>query len=184
MVDAELKKIVHRATLGDEEAFGRIYDAFADTIYKFIKLKINDSVQAEDILQDVFLKAWQGIPKLNLTNLNFSAWLYTVANNTVNDYFRRMYRRPQTVSLSQDFEITASYDTSRSTETAFTTEHIHAALDRLPPDYKQVLELRFIQEFSVEETARILHKTNVSTRVLQYRALKKLESIYKRYQHS
>jgi hypothetical protein len=68
MVDAELKKIVHRATLGDEEAFGRIYDAFADTIYKFIKLKINDSVQAEDILQDVFLKAWQGIPKLNLTS--------------------------------------------------------------------------------------------------------------------
>lgn len=183
MVDAELKKLIHNAALGDEEAFGRVYDAFADPIYRFIKFKVTEPEQAEDLLQDVFVKAWQGIPKLSLTDLNFSAWLYTVAGNTVNDYFRRMYRRPQTVSLSQDFEITAPHDTSRSTEVAINTHQIHAALDKLPPDYKQVLELRFIQEFSVEETAHILHKTNVSTRVLQYRALKKLETIYKRYPH-
>lgn len=183
MVDAELKKLIHKAALGDEEAFGHVYDAFADAIYRFIKFKVTEPEQAEDLLQDVFVKAWQGIPKLNLTDLNFSAWLYTVAGNTVNDYFRRMYRRPQTVSLSQDFEITSPHDTSRSTEAAINTNQVHAALEKLPPDYKQVLELRFIQEFSVEETARILHKTNVSTRVLQYRALKKLETIYKRYPH-
>lgn len=183
MVDAELKKLIHQAAAGDEDAFGHIYDEFAEALYKFVKFKITDAEQAEDILQDVFVKAWHGIPKLSLADLNFSAWLYTIAGNTVNDYFRRMYRRPQTVTLSPDFEIASSHDTSRATEIGINTAHVHAALNKLSPDYKQVLELRFIQEFSVEETARILQKTSVSTRVLQYRALKKLESIYKHHLH-
>lgn len=183
MVDAELTKLIRQAANGDEEAFGRIYDEFAEALYKFVKFKVTDQEQAEDILQDVFIKAWKGIPGLTLTDLNFSAWLYTVAGNTVNDYFRRVYRRPQTVTLSPDFEIASPHDTSKATETAINTKHLHAALDKLSPDYKQVLELRFIQEFSVEETARILAKTTVGTRVLQYRALKKLETIYKRHLH-
>lgn len=181
MVEVELKKLIQRAASGEEEAFAHIYDEFAEAIYKFVKFKVTDAEQAEDILQDIFVKAWQGIPKLPLTDLNFSAWLYTVAGNTVNDYFRRVYRRPQTVSLSPDFEIASSHDTSRVAEATINTQHIRAALDTLSPDYKQVLELRFIQEFSVEETARILGKTSVSTRVLQYRALKKLEAIYKHH---
>lgn len=181
MVDAELKKLIRGAANGDEEAFGRLYDEFADALYKFVRFKITDPEQAEDLLQEVFIKAWHGIPKLNLTDLNFSAWLYTVAGNTVNDYFRRVYRRPQTVTLNPDIEIASAHDTSRTTEAAINTDHVRAALEKLPLDYKQVLELRFIQEFSVEETARVMGKSNVSTRVLQYRALKKLETIYKRH---
>lgn len=181
MTDGELEKLMRKAADGDEEAFGCLYDEFVDALYKFIRFKVTDPDQAEDLLQDVFIKAWHGIPKLDLTDLHFSAWLYTVAGNTVNDYFRRMYRRPQTVTLNPDIEITSAHDTGRAAEASMNTGHVRAALDKLPPDYKQVLELRFIQEFTVEETARVMGKNNVSTRVLQYRALKKLETIYKKH---
>lgn len=181
MAHADLEKLIRKAAQGDETAFGLLYDEFAEALYKFIRFKVSETEQAEDLLQEVFIKAWQGIPKLELDNLNFSAWLYTVASNTVNDYFRRMYRRPQTVSLSPELDIRAGSDTSRMAEARIDSDYTRILLNSLPPEYKQVLELRFIQEFSVEETARVLKKSSVSTRVLQYRALKKLESIYKRH---
>lgn len=133
MTDGELEKLIRKAADGDEEAFGCLYDEFVDALYKFIRFKVTDPDQAEDLLQDVFIKAWHGIPKLDLTDLHFSAWLYTVAGNTVNDYFRRMYRRPQTVTLNPDIEITSAHDTGRAAEASMNTGHVRAALDKLPP---------------------------------------------------
>ncbi len=174
-----MEKLVRASQTGDQEAFALLYDEFATKIYKFITFKISDTEQAEDLLQEVFIKAWRGCGSLDLHNLNFSAWLYTIAGNTVNDYFRKVYRRPQTVSLNEEIDIIATDDTSTQADNSINSDIVQKALSNLPTNYKQVLELRFIENFSVEETATILKKSNVTVRVLQYRALKKLEGLFK-----
>lgn len=169
--------LVKKAASGDTQAFGLLYDEFADRIYKFIYIKVQDKAVAEDILQEVFIKAWQGCPKLNLEDLKFSAWLYTVASNTISDHFRKVYRRPQTVELDSTFEQASTDDTTRLTESNMSATELSKQLSTLPDNYRQVLELRYIQEFTIEETAKIIKKTNLATRLLQHRAIKRLQKL-------
>ncbi len=178
MEENSINNLVALVKAGDEQAFGLLYDEYADRLYRYICFKITDRQEAENLLQEVFVKAWQGCRKLEQENLNFTSWIYTIAHNTVNDYFRKVYRRPQTVPLEPNLDIVAKDDTSEDTQKSFTELSIEKALAKLPDKYKQVLELRFLQELSVEETAKILQKNSISVRVLQHRAVKQLQKIF------
>ncbi len=178
MEATQITNLVRRMQTGDQDALSELYDGFADRIYTFLRHKVSTDQEAEDLLQDVFVKAWRGSKSLQLTDLNFSAWLYRIATNTANDHYRKVYRRPEVTTLDDAPEIAAPDDTSRAVEQSFISVQVREALDRLPASYKQVLELRFFQEYSIEETAHILGKSSLSTRVLQHRALRKLEQLY------
>ena len=173
----EINELVVRAQKGDSEAFGLIYDSFAQRIFRYIRIKIQDRQEAEDILQDVFVKAYKGLGQLHKENLNFSAWLYRIASNTINDYFRKKYRVPETLAIDENFDIAGNVSLEKEMEIKSDLEIVQHALALLPANYKQVLELRFIQGFSLEEISKILKKSNLSVRLLQYRALKKTQTI-------
>jgi len=171
-------QLVAKIQQGDQEAFSQLYDEFADRIYKFIRLKVSDNEQAEDLLQEIFVKAWQGCKKLELKGLNFSAWLYRVASNTINDHYRKVYRRPQTVELDPAYNLAGTDDTEKLTEDSFEADSIRKVIDELPENYKQIIELRYFQDFTVEETAKVLNKSSITVRVLQHRATKKLKQLF------
>lgn len=172
----EVKSLLAEAKAGGQAAFGQLYDMFASKIYKFIRFKVNTVEIAEDILQDVFLKAWQALPKLELERLNFSAWLYTVARNAVNDHHRRHYRTPQTVSLDERLDMPDKGAQARVIEQS-EIEQVRRLSTQLPPNWRQVMELRFVQGFSVNEAARILGKSSMAVRLIQHRALKRLREL-------
>lgn len=174
--------LVAKMQQGDQESFALLYEEFSDRIYKYIRIKLPSDQEAEDVLQEVFIKTWQGSKKLQLDGLNLSAWLYKIAGNTINDHYRKSYRRPQTISLDPDIDIPANDDTSLNTERNSNAKEIQKVLKELPTNYRQVIELRFFQDFTIEETAKIMGKTSVGVRVLQHRATKKLEKIYKLYE--
>jgi RNA polymerase sigma-70 factor (ECF subfamily) len=176
---SEIIQLVKKVQGGDEVAFSSLYDEFADRIYKFVRLKVSDAEQAEDLLQEIFVKAWQGCKKLDLNDLNFSAWLYRVASNTVNDHYRKVYRRPQTVELDPAYNLAGTDDTEKLTEDSFESEAMRKVVGDLPDNYKQIIELRYFQDFTVEETAQVLDKSSVTVRVLQHRAIKKLKQLFK-----
>lgn len=175
-------ELVAKMQQGDQASFSALYDIFADRIYKYIRIKVGSTEEAEDILQEVFVKVWQSCRSLKLDGLNFSAWVYRIAGNTINDYYRKSYRRPQTVSLDPEIDIVGSDNATNAAKQSFDEKEIQASLKQLSKEYKQVIELRFFQDFSIEETASIMGKSKVGVRVLQYRALKKLETIYKQYE--
>lgn len=178
-MDTETNDLVKRAKQADSEAFGQLYDRFAQRIFKYIRLKIQNQPEAEDVLQDVFVKAYRGLASLNLQDLNFSAWLYKVAGNTINDYFRKKYRTHESeiIAIDESFDIPSGVSLQHEVEINSEIEMVRQAFDSLPPLYKQVLELRFLQEFDLDEIAKILNKTNLSVRLLQFRALKKVKII-------
>ncbi len=172
----EILELAKKAKGGDQQAFGEIYDLYAQKIYKFICYKVKTR-ESEDILQEVFIKAWNGMANLKLENLNFNAWLYRIASNTINDYFRKFYRTEQTVELDENASIYNSADVpANRLALQGDVEMVKRALKALPSQYQQVLELRFIQDFTLQETANILNKSNLAVRLLQHRALKNLRA--------
>lgn len=173
-------QLVSQIQKGDQAAFSVLYDEFAQQIYAFIRIKITGNTeQAEDILQDVFLKAWKGCKSLELENLNFSAWLYKIASNTVNDYYRKTYREPKPVPIDEAYNIAGDDNPALNTDRGIDNEQMRETVAKLPAHYKEVIELRFFQDFSVADTAKILGRESITIRVWQHRAIKQLQQLYK-----
>ncbi|MBI5530533.1 MAG: sigma-70 family RNA polymerase sigma factor [Candidatus Doudnabacteria bacterium] len=176
----DINDLIKRVQQGDSEAFGQVYDIFAQRIFKYIRLKVQNKEQAEDILQEVFIKAYKGIAALKLEGLNFNAWLYRVASNTVNDHFRKKYRTPEILNIDDHQDISSSSSPQKDMEFRSEMSTVLAAFEDLSPIYRQVLELRFLQDLTIKETAHILSKSQLAIRLLQHRALKKVEGIISR----
>jgi RNA polymerase sigma-70 factor (ECF subfamily) len=87
--DSELQ-LIQEAIAGDKQAFGRLYDCYADQIFRYLYFRVEERSLAVDMTEDVFLKAWEKIPQFgkDKRGLNFRAWLYRIAHNTVIDYYR------------------------------------------------------------------------------------------------
>ncbi len=173
-------ELVRQTQSGDQAAFAALYDEFAQRIYAFIRIKVTNNLdQAEDILQDVFLKAWKGCKSLELQDLNFSAWLYKIAANTINDHYRKFYREPTFTSIDEAYAIAGDDNPEANTDQQLNKTVIRDTVNQLPTHYKEIIELRFFQGFSVAETAKILGKEGITVRVWQHRALKQLQKLYK-----
>ena len=165
-----IRPLVDRAKSGDAEAFGALYDRFQPEIFRYLVVRVRDQDVAEDLAQQVFLKAWQAIPRYEHRGAPFRAWLYRMAHNQMVDYFRT--RRPSTdlegIDLPEDSE---AEDLVLAGEM---TAALHAALDRLSEDHRQVLVLRFLMEKSAREIGEIMGRKEVTVRGLQMRALQAL----------
>jgi RNA polymerase sigma-70 factor (ECF subfamily) len=176
----DITQLISKAKQGEAGAFGEIYDNFAQRIFKYVRIKVQNRQEAEDILQEIFIKAYKGLGSLSMENLNFSAWLYKVAGNTINDYFRKIYRRPEILSIDESFDLSDGKSLEKEIVEKSDLDTARKAFKKLPPLYKQVLELRFLQDMSLNEVAKILNKSNLSVRLVQYRALKKVKLILKK----
>lgn len=176
----ETNELVQKVKQGDSGAFEQLYDNFAQRIFRYIRQKIQCQQEAEDVLQEVFIKAYKGIANLPLEDLNFTAWLYRIAGNSINDYFRKKYRSPGISPIDENFDIPDKVSVYGEIEIKSEVETARSTFKYLPPLYKQVLELRLVQDYSPEQAGKILKKSNLAIRLLQYRALKKVRLILQR----
>ena len=167
---AALDALVDRSRLGDADAFGSLYDRFQPEILRYLVHRVGDPDAAEDLAQQVFLKAWQAIPRYEARGVPFKAWLYRMAHNQMVDHFRT--RRPTT-----DLE---GVDPPQEAEAeglviaAETTGALTLAMSQLSDDHRQVLTLRFLMEKSAREIGEIMGRKEVTIRGLQMRALQAL----------
>ncbi|MEO8065481.1 MAG: RNA polymerase sigma factor [Candidatus Doudnabacteria bacterium] len=169
--EKDIQNLVSQAQEGDSEAFGRIYDIFSKQIYNFLFGKLRHRQTAEDLTHTVFLKAWTNLRSYKpRSSAKFSTWLYQIANFTLIDHWRT---RKTTAELS-DIENLARFAEDPKLYEEY--EYLWIAISELPLEYQTVLDLRFKQALSVEETAQIMDKSRVGIRVLQHRALKALKS--------
>lgn len=163
-------ELIKRSQRGDEQAFGELYEIWASKIYRFVYLKVKNVPVAEDLTSEVFLKAWQKIhmyrPSLGA---RFSSWLYTVARNSVIDYYR-INRRAEI-----SFEDLPEVADLEGEEPYREATRVEEALERLPEDYAKVLKLRFVDEMPIARIAQSMKKKESNIRALTHRALKKLK---------
>jgi len=167
--------LVQRAVEHDAEAFGKLYDMHVDRIYKHIYYRVGNEADAEDLTQQVFLKAWQAIHRYKKTTSPFIAWLMTISHNQVIDFYRTRKDKAYI-----EAEILADGPASRpeqTTEANFEQQHLRRAILRLGGDEQQVVILRFIEGFEFAEIASVMKKKEGNVRVILHRALVKLRDI-------
>lgn len=170
LTEQETQELVAKSQLGDPEAFGEIYTIYSQQIFNFLLSKLAHRQTAEDILQTVFVKAWTNIRRYQpRSSAKFSTWLFQIANFTLIDHWRT---RKSSVEISEVENLTQfAHDPKLYEEYGYLWD----ALKKLSLTYQTVLDLRFKQDLSVEETAKAMNKSQVSVRVLQHRALKALK---------
>jgi RNA polymerase sigma-70 factor (ECF subfamily) len=171
------QSLVRRAQGQDREAFAELYEAYFDKIYRYIALKIGDKVEAEDMTQQVFLKALKSLPGYKWKDVPFSAWLYRIAHNQTVDHFRKASRQ-QSCELTE--EITPSdpsENPERETEIKMDIEHLVAATKHLTKAQRDVISLRFTSDLPIAEVARIMGKSEGAIKALQHSAVASLKRI-------
>src|SRR6266545_5365173 len=167
------RQLVLQAQAGNSEAFGQLYDAYMERIYRFVYFRVDDQQTAEDITSQVFLKAWNNLDRFRLGRTPYVAWLYTIAHNAVIDYYRtrKLTTALEDVQLSQpDYAEAVESEIDLSVE----MKSIKVAMRTLTDDQQKVLTLKFIEGLSNNEIARHLGKREGAIRALQMRGLQAL----------
>ena len=173
--DMDPKELIERAKKGDERAFAVLYEHYATPLYRYIYFRVGRKEEAEDLLQTVFLKAYRSLPKFRDLGKNPLTFFYTVARNSIIDY----QRKNKEIFL-ENFEELAQRlpdegpDTTDLIADRTDSARIREAIQKISPDQRDVVILRFMNDLSTGEISQLIGKTEESVRQLQSRGLKAL----------
>jgi RNA polymerase sigma-70 factor (ECF subfamily) len=165
----EDESLVQRAKQYDEEAFAQLYEKYFDKIYRYVTLKVGDKMEAEDITQQVFLKAIKSISSFKWKGFPFSSWLFRIAHNQVVDYLRKK-KKQETVDLEE--KLLASNDNPEDIYARkLDMEQLAAATKKLTPAQQEVISLRFAGELPIAQVAKVMGKSEGAVKALQHSAV-------------
>lgn len=175
-----IESLVVQSQKGDERSFETLFDWFYPKLYRYISFKV-DREEIEDILSDVFLKVVRKIQDYSLPKnqkTGFSSWIFRVANNTVIDFYRTKklhtsLHDSETGELVFDLPDTEPLPNEQA-QHHFEAQEIRKVLEKLSPTHREILELKYLEEFSHTEIAHILGKTEGNVRIMSMRALREM----------
>ena len=158
----------------DPDAFEQLYRKYVAQIYSLALYETRDAHAAEDITEGVFLKALAALPRFREQgegeDSTFKVWLYAIARNVIANERRRERRHPQD-PIDLALGLQAADDPASTVETRLEAERALQAVMELPPERRQALILRFVNELSAREIGELMGKSEGAVRVLIHRAL-------------
>jgi len=164
-------------TLEDQRVFAHIIDRYQSKLSRYIRRisgLSNDDI--EDVLQDVFIKVYNNLNAFD-PRLKFSSWIYRIAHNSVISNFRKTKSRPQSITFEGDDQflenITSGFDLEKEVDLKSDKKIIISIISSLDQKYKEVLELKFLEEKDYQEISDILKKPIGTIGTLINRAKKK-----------
>lgn len=168
--------LLAKAKSGDAGAFGQIYNLFFPKIFRFIYFRVSHKETAEDLAEEVFLKAYGKLAGVR-SNDAFEGWLYQIARNSVIDYYRE---KKSDVPLDE-IENTLEYESNVIDAVNLSQDQqlLLTLLKELPAEQQIVIKLKFIEDLDNPTIAEMLHKTEGAIRVIQHRAIAKLQELIK-----
>ena len=159
---------------GDDEGLTLIIKEYKDGLILYLNGYVNNIYVAEDIMEETFFKLAVKKPKFN-ENSSFKTWLYTIGRNVAIDYIRRNYKFSTSSIEDMENYIKEEINLENLYIKSERKIIIHKAMSNLKPEYYQVLWLCFFEEFSNEETAKIMGKSKRQIENLVYRAKQSLK---------
>lgn len=171
--DDELLKRAHKQ---DREAQRLIYERYFPPIMQFIRLRVNDQEQAQDIAADVFLDFFVALGGRNPPRVHLRAWLFRVARNKIYDYYGKKQKYP-TTTLEEWVPGSSEHNPENKMMQTWQLERTRRALNMLVAEQQEVLILRFGQGLSIRETADLMDRSVGAVKSLQFRAIDNLRQI-------
>ncbi len=180
---SEERELVRQAQKAPD-AFAELYDQYYPKIFGYALRRTANLETAQDITSETFLKALRKLWQFQWRNISFSSWLYKIATNEINQFFRKAEYK-KSVSLEelqeQGFEPISPYDPeSELIEAQEKLKQyqdfleIQGKIVQLPAKYQEVITLRFFEKKQIKEIAEILGKKEGTIKSLLYRAVEKL----------
>lgn len=155
-------------------AVAAIYDAFADPIFRYVSFRVRSPEDAEDLTDQVFLKMIEALPAYDDRGAPFAAWLYRIARNLLVDRYRRAGR--DAVALHESLEARgAGSDPFASAAGSLDRQALREAMGTLTEEQRQVVVLRFVEGWDVDEVAAAMGRKPNAVHALQHRAMGALQ---------
>lgn len=173
--------IIKRVLQGDRSAYALLVDRYRHLVYTLALRMLNNTEDAEEAAQDVFIKAYHALRSYN-GNGKFSTWLYTITRNTCISRSRRG-KQPMLPQEEEKLARLAGHDETHNLqqEQAGRKKILAQAIDMLAADEAEIITLYYIQEQTVDELCTILGLGSSNVKVKLYRARKKLKEVLDRY---
>ena len=172
--------LIELAKQGDSSAFGILYKMYFTPVFRYIYFRVKDKKTAEDLVQSVFLKAYESISGFREQGKDPLAYFFTIARNAVIDYWRKkkeilMEGNEEILDKVRDTEASPLEFIEKGDKAAVLKE----AIKNLTDDQQEIINLKFISDLSNAEISKITGKNEDAIRQLQSRALKNLREILK-----
>ena len=153
--------LISRFQSGDENAYVELVNRYKDKLTNFVFYFLKDEEHSEDIVQETFIRLYE--KKHYYKEIaKFSTWIYTIARNLANTELRKKSRTKimylsQMSNYKKDYDLKSSDpELNKNIEDEFLMKEIHAAIDKLPENYKSVIILRDIQGLNYEQISNII----------------------------
>jgi RNA polymerase sigma-70 factor (ECF subfamily) len=167
--DADL---IAQAKRGENEAFGQLYERYVDQIFRYVRTRVADDQDAEDLTENIFVRSYESIEAYEERGWAYSAFLYQVARNLLVDHYRQA-NPEQPLETSEPLEASGPDLEQRLTDQEEVLR-IKEAMTKLPDDYQEIIRLRVLLELPTNTAAEWMDRSEGATRVLLHRALKAL----------
>jgi RNA polymerase sigma-70 factor, ECF subfamily len=174
LVDCCEQELILRAQRGEIEAFASLYNSHAGRVYGYLYKRLDQPADAEDITTDVFVRAMQALPSLELTGAPFGSWLVRIAHNLAVNHRKKQGRR-QEVALLDGYAPSAA-DPAELALQQIAFEQVSAAMEQLTKLQKHVIEFRFLRQLTIAETADRMGRAEGAIKSLQHSAVRALRS--------
>jgi len=181
---SEEKELVRQAQKAPD-AFVQLYDLYYPKIFGYVLRRTANLEAAQDITSETFFNALRKLWQFRWRNISFSAWLYKIATNEINQYFRKAeYKKSLSLEELQEqgFEPISPHnpeneliEAQEKLEQHQDFLEIQVKIVRLPAKYQEVITLRFFEQKQLREIAEILGKKEGTVKSLLHRAVEKLK---------
>lgn len=169
--------LIERARI-DPAAFGELYRRHLDRIYAYLRARVVSEEDASDLAQQVFLQAFDALPRYRQRGLPFSAWLFQIAHNIVLNSYRQKPRVIPWDAVSPHAQPDLSQDPEASLLHQERIAHLRMLLTRLDQAKCELLALRFAAGLSASQIALIVGRSPAAVKKELTRTLRKLKELY------
>ncbi len=188
-MNTEAEKELLNKIRNDPGKFGELYDIYFDKIFNYVFRRITDFDMARDITSEVFIKVYLNLWKFQWRRISIGAWIYRIATNEVNQYFRKKkYRTQNLLDLGINSLLHIPDPASLESEKAKAKKELQSHTDFIKVQsilksmdikYQEVISLRYFDHKSIKEICEILGKKEGTIKSLISRGLKNIKKNFK-----
>jgi RNA polymerase sigma-70 factor (ECF subfamily) len=175
--DIDSARLVMRFQAAERETFSLLYLRYFDAIYSYMRVMLRNRVEAEDATQQVFISAFEALPRYERRDVPFRAWLFVIARNESLKRIQQSTRAEvvDPAEVNQRREETLSAPGVDALQW-ITDRELLLLVERLPLAQRQVLMLRYLHDLTAAQTGAVIGRSAADVRMLQSRALRFLRA--------
>lgn len=166
------------------DGFGRLYEQYLPGVYQYVIYRVGDKAVAEDLTSDIFSKALTNIKKYDSRKAAFSTWIFSIARNTVIDYYRARGREQKL--QKKEAEANSTFVSPSTEEEASRSEEarkLHECLSLLSPNEQELISLKFSSEMTNREISKIMGLSESNVGTILWRAVRKLRDSFSEWRN-